>query len=277
MSKIFQIVNGFCHWLTPFQSLDETIGKYPDDCLFVEAPDYVNEQWAYDPTKEGDERFVKPIPPEGWIYDDETGTFIEEAMIPVMLEEAKDSKQNENKSLFAQYLDANPITWTDGKQYGITMEDQTEISLNISQYQLQLAAGVENPTLEWHSCKEGCQPWTLENLSALSLAIITAVYPIFQLMNKYKELIYACEDRAAVNDIVIKYTADRVQWVADGYDIEDYLDPEDISGSDSGTEESADASESTDTATDTGSTDESATDAENESPKVVNAETFTAD
>ena len=57
--KIFQILNGFCHWQTPFKFLEETKG-FPADCIFVEAPDYVNEQWGYDETKEGDERFIRP-------------------------------------------------------------------------------------------------------------------------------------------------------------------------------------------------------------------------
>ena len=75
--KIFQIFNGFCHWQTPFKSLEETKG-FPKDCIFVEAPDYVFEGWGFDETKTGDERFIKPIPPDGWLYDDDTGTFYKE-------------------------------------------------------------------------------------------------------------------------------------------------------------------------------------------------------
>ena len=202
--KIFQIVNGFCHWQTPFRSLEETV-NFPADCIFVEAPDYVNEQWGFDETKEGDERFIKPEAPEGWLYDDETGTFYPESDIPRMLEEAQAAKQNENKNALARFLEKHPITWTDGKQYGVTMEDQSEIQLNISQYQLQVAAGVENPVLEWHSIHEACQPWTIENLTALVLAIADYVYPWFKLMNEYKAQIYACTDRHEVEKIEIIY------------------------------------------------------------------------
>lgn len=260
MSKVFQIVNGFCHWQTPFTSVEETVGKYPEDCLFVEAPDYVNEQWAYDATKTGDERFVKPTPPEGWMYDDETGTFVEIAMLPVLLKESQDSKQEENKSLFSTYLSEHPITWTDGKQYGITYEDQLELNVNISQYTMLTQMGVEDAPLMWHSCDKGCKNWTMEELSQLVAAITAAVYPIFILMNAYKEDIYECTERSQLKDIDIKYTEDRINWVASGYDIKDYLDPEEIqSGAEDtdGTEstETGETSESTETTTETATTE----------------------
>ena len=75
--KIFQILDGICYYdATPVHpTLADTIGKYPPDVLFVEAPDYVFEGWGFDETKTGDERFIKPTPPEGWYYDDETGSF----------------------------------------------------------------------------------------------------------------------------------------------------------------------------------------------------------
>ena len=75
--KIFQILDGICYYdATPVHAtLADTIGKYPPDVLFVEAPDYVFEGWGFDETKTGDERFIKPTPPEGWYYYDETGSF----------------------------------------------------------------------------------------------------------------------------------------------------------------------------------------------------------
>lgn len=210
--KVFQVVGGMCHWCTPFKSVGETIGKFPADCLFVEAPDYVHESWGYRGDKDDngnelpiDERFIKPTPPEGWLYDDETGTFYPEEEIGVRVEKAQTAKQNENKNLFAAYLADHPLKWTDGKFYGVTMEDQTEIQLNLSQYQIQVQAGVENPVLEWHSVHEKCENWTFENLSALVLAIAEYVYPVFQKMNNYKEQIYAATSVADVNAIDLVY------------------------------------------------------------------------
>lgn len=78
--KIVQIENGFVHWdATPVvPDLDWAATHYAPNIVFVEAPDYVFEGWAYDEDKEGNERFVKPIPPEGWLYNDETGAFYQE-------------------------------------------------------------------------------------------------------------------------------------------------------------------------------------------------------
>ena len=75
--KIFQILDGICYWdaTAVHPTLESTVGRYPPDVLFVEAPDYVFENWGYDETKAEDNRFIKPTPPEGWYYDDESGYF----------------------------------------------------------------------------------------------------------------------------------------------------------------------------------------------------------
>ena len=78
--KVFQIVNGFCHYdaTRVHPTIEGTVGKYAPNIVFVETPDYVFEGWGYDETKDGDERFIKPIAPDGWTYDDASGTFIED-------------------------------------------------------------------------------------------------------------------------------------------------------------------------------------------------------
>lgn len=75
--RIFQILGGFCHWdaSNVLSSLDEAAERFAPDIVFVEAPDNVREGWGYDASLDGDARFIKPVPPDGWEYDDETGTF----------------------------------------------------------------------------------------------------------------------------------------------------------------------------------------------------------
>ena len=77
MSKVFQILNNFCHWdaTAKHPTLADTVGRYAPDILFVEAPDYVFEGWGFDEEETGDARFIQPEPPEGWAYDEATGTF----------------------------------------------------------------------------------------------------------------------------------------------------------------------------------------------------------
>ena len=134
-----------------------------------------------------------------YYYDPSTGEF------SCNLEEAQYAKQEENKVAFASYLNSHPLTWVDGKQYGITQEDQSEIALNINQYQVAVAAGVENPTLEWHAKQEECYPWSLEQLSALSLAIADVVYPKYHQMQEYKTTIFATTSIAELNAIELIY------------------------------------------------------------------------
>ena len=82
--KTFKIVDGFCyHDCTKnFPTVESTVGKFSPDVLFVEAPDYVFEGWGYNGEETGDARFIKPECPEGWIYDDTTGTYYSESDMP---------------------------------------------------------------------------------------------------------------------------------------------------------------------------------------------------
>ena len=82
--KVFQILNGFCYcdMTAKHPTLESTVGRYAPNIVFVETPDYEFESWGYDDTQEGEERFIKPTPPEGWLYDDETGTFYPEGELP---------------------------------------------------------------------------------------------------------------------------------------------------------------------------------------------------
>lgn len=49
MVQIVQILNGLVWHVYPeYTKLSDTIGRFAPDILFVEAPDYVTEQWRYD-------------------------------------------------------------------------------------------------------------------------------------------------------------------------------------------------------------------------------------
>lgn len=218
---VFQIVDGRCHWRTPFASVEETIGRFPPDCLFVNAPDYVTEQWGFDETEIGDDRFIRPEVPEGWDFDPDTGVIMPEDMIEESLKSKQEEKQNENNQIFADWLKAHPLEWTDGKKYGVTLDDQSEISLNLLSYQMaiqaidanaelteeQKTAAKAEVILEWHAVHEACRPFTYEELVALSLAIRAYIYPGYTLNQSYKTQIYACENQGAVDAIILDYSS----------------------------------------------------------------------
>lgn len=75
--KIMQIHNSLCWWdaTSTVHTIDEAREMFPPDCIFVEAPDYVFEGWGYDEHADGDARFIRPEAPDGYLYDEDTGTF----------------------------------------------------------------------------------------------------------------------------------------------------------------------------------------------------------
>lgn len=147
------------------------------------------------------EEIPSNVTPNLYKFDNETQSFV----YRYSLDEAKELKQEKNKLLFAEYLASHPLTWTDGKEYGITMEDQSEISLNLSQYQIAIQAGVKSPSLEWHARHEECSPWTLENLVALSMSISAAVYPMYRKMQQYKISIYRASSLEELEQVKLDY------------------------------------------------------------------------
>lgn len=147
------------------------------------------------------EEIPSNVTPNLYKFDNETQSFV----YRYSLDEAKELKQEKNKLLFAEYLASHPLTWIDGKEYGVTMEDQSEISLNLSQYQIAVQAGVKSPTLEWHARHEECQPWTLENLIALSMSISAAVYPMYRKMQQYKISIYGASSLEELEQVELNY------------------------------------------------------------------------
>lgn len=214
MSKVFEVVDGICINKLPFTSLTTTITTRSSAVLFVQAPDYVFPGWGYRNLDDdgnpinGDDCFIKPVAPEGYFYNDETGAFVADTEFATFLATQQNKKQEMNKNLLAEFLAAHPLTWSDGKQYGVTMEDQSEINLNLTQYQIQLNAGIETPILEWHAIHEECRSWTYEELSGLALTIAGYIYPYFRLMQNYKASIFAATNIDELEAIELVYDED---------------------------------------------------------------------
>lgn len=125
---------------------------------------------------------------------------------PDPLPQAKADRQAENKTALASWLAVHPLTWVDGNTYGVTEEDQSEMALNLQQYQLQVAAGRE-VELEWHTQKKMCHTFTQEQYTALSLAIIDYVYPYLRYQEAVKEAIYGAQTVEEVAAVLIDYAS----------------------------------------------------------------------
>ena len=120
------------------------------------------------------------------------------------LDALRAAKQEQNKQALADWLAAHPLTWTDGKVYGVTEQDQTEMAINLAQYQLAAAAG-QPAALEWHAQKQQCHTFTIDEYTALSLAIAAYVYPYRRYQEQVKAAIYAAESEAEIGAIEIDY------------------------------------------------------------------------
>lgn len=83
--RVFQIEAEICYWdaTSQFPTVESTVGYFPPDLLFVEAPDYVREGWGY-----VNNEFIEPTPPEGYLYDRETGSFYLEGFEPSLNNDA---------------------------------------------------------------------------------------------------------------------------------------------------------------------------------------------
>lgn len=159
----------------------------------------------------GSPGFVKPR------WDEEAETWVEGATAEeqaawetghpapaVDLDALRAARQEQNKQALADWLAAHPLTWTDGKVYGVTEQDQTEMAINLAQYQLAVSAN-QPAVLEWHTQKKSCHTFTLEEYTALSLAIAAYVYPYLRYQESVKEAIYMAQSKEELDAIEIDY------------------------------------------------------------------------
>lgn len=141
------------------------------------------------------------------IYRDATPEEISEWEVvnnSVPLNQLQSARQEENKAALASWLASHPLTWTDGKRYGVEEQDQNEMALNLMQYQAAQLAEQTAP-LEWHAQKEACRPFEMDEYLALSMAISTYVYPYRRYQESIKTAIYAATTVDAVQAVAIDY------------------------------------------------------------------------
>lgn len=142
---------------------------------------------------------------EGATAEEQAAWEAEHPAPAVDLDALRAAKQEQNKQALADWLAAHPLTWTDGKVYGVTEQDQTEMAINLAQYQLAVAAG-QPAALEWHAQKQQCHTFTIEEYTALSLAIAAYVYPYRRYQEQVKAAIYAAKSKEELDAIEIDYS-----------------------------------------------------------------------
>lgn len=121
----------------------------------------------------------------------------------ITLDEYKNLRQEESKIALADFLCTQTVTFK-GKEYGVSEEDQNEMALNLTQYQVLSSIG-QDVSLEWHSKKAKCETFSQEDFIELIAKIKNFVYPYYQKMQDIKTAIFASKNKMELSAIEIKY------------------------------------------------------------------------
>jgi len=143
--------------------------------------------------------------PQGYTYDN--GVFTRDESIPTPLVAAQSKKQTENAEGLAQWLATHPITFTDGKLYGVEETDQKEMTVNLTQYDASIACGDTTAVLKWHSKKAADTEWNRNDFVILYNQITSYVAPYKQYMSDTKAAIYASATMDELTTITIDYSS----------------------------------------------------------------------
>ena len=120
------------------------------------------------------------------------------------LDAIKADKIETSKTMLAEWLEAHPMTYTDGKMYSVTSEKQSLLNGNLASYERAKAVNVEYP-LKWNSTGSECVSWDYTDLLTLSLTIAGYVAPKVSKQQELELQIKACQTVDEVNEIVINY------------------------------------------------------------------------
>lgn len=120
------------------------------------------------------------------------------------LDAIKVDKIENSKTLLAEWLENNPMLYTDGKYYSVTAEKQSLLNGNLASYERAKAVGIEYP-LKWNSTGSECESWDYTDLLTLSLTIAGYVAPKVSKQQELELQIKACTTVNEVNEIEINY------------------------------------------------------------------------
>ena len=121
-----------------------------------------------------------------WCYSQDKGFYENPNYTPPdLITPLKESKVAESKIILAEWLQSNPMLYTDGKYYSVTAEKQSLLNGNLASYERAKMAGIDYP-LKWNSTGAECEPWNYNDLTSLSLAIAEYVAPKVAMQPAYE-------------------------------------------------------------------------------------------
>lgn len=108
-----------------------------------------------------------------------------------MIQQSKQDLQN--------YLASHPITWTDGQQYSITLEKQTQLTATI------VAAQADGKPPEWNTTGGQCKEWDIKELASLGVAIKNRVKKLVKYQQAKEIEINSAKTMEELNAINVDY------------------------------------------------------------------------
>lgn len=120
------------------------------------------------------------------------------------LEVAKAKKIDKSKKMLAEWLEANPMKYTDGRFYSVTEQKQSLLNGNLTSFERAQDAGIPYQ-LKWNSTGAECEEWDYPDLVALSLTIASYVAPKVAAQQALEIAINDCDSIEAVEAVEINY------------------------------------------------------------------------
>lgn len=153
------------------------------------------------------DNFIEEFAPEKWLYIDSEYMLNPDYVEPTdepSLDELKRQRVADSKLQLAEWLENNPILYTDGKYYSVTEEKQTLLNNNLTSFERAEQAGIDYP-LKWNATGEECTEWEYDDLLTLSLAIAAYVAPKVAMQQAAEIEINACETAEQLAEVIISY------------------------------------------------------------------------
>lgn len=134
----------------------------------------------------------------GAITEEQRQTILNDG-VALTLEQAKARRIQQSKDDLEAYLEAHPITWTDGETYSITQEKQNQLMGTIA------AAQIDGQPPEWNTTGGVCRAWDLTELCALAVAIKDRVKALVKYQQAKEVAIREADSLEALAAIEVNY------------------------------------------------------------------------
>lgn len=136
---------------------------------------------------------------KGWITQNEINEYLINN-----LDIIKKIKIFESKYNLDNYLKLHPLQWTDNKYYTITFDKTQQLTSKLLSATFAQQTGTPYD-LKWNDTEQVCEPWTLENLTALAFAIDARVTALVTYQQEKERQIRDAETLEKINSIIIDY------------------------------------------------------------------------